>query len=295
MRAFDVAHGGSVVLKIGGELIETPGSRDRIAAGIAALAIKHPLVVIHGGGKAIDREMTRRGISPRKVDGLRVTDAETLDAVVAVLAGSANTLLVAACVAAGVRAVGLTGVDAGCARATRALPMRSVSGDSVDLGLVGDPEDVDPALIELLMTRGYVPVIASLGFDATRHSTHEASGTQHEARVLNVNADVMACRVAAAIGARDLVIAGTTAGVLSRSGETLPVLHEADVDALVASGTANAGMVTKLGACLEALDSGVARVRIVDGRAIGDGVDLDAMAGTTLTATAQYASAGLTR
>ena len=108
------------VLKLGGELIETPSSRAHMAAMIAALASRSQLIVVHGGGKAIDAELARRGIAPKKVDGLRITDADTLDAVVAVLAGSANTALVASLVASNINAVGLTGVDAGCGRAIHA-------------------------------------------------------------------------------------------------------------------------------------------------------------------------------
>ena len=144
------------VLKLGGELFEAVAVREHIASAIvssflpslpsSASAPRNALVVVHGGGKAIDAELARRGIQPTKVDGLRITDADTLDAVIAVLAGSANTSLVAALVARGVKAVGLTGVDAGCGRATIAPPLRAISGEIVDLGLVGDPTEADPAL-----------------------------------------------------------------------------------------------------------------------------------------------------
>ncbi len=275
---------GIVVLKLGGELIETPDARARLATGISALARTRPVVVVHGGGQAIDAELRRRGVAPRKVDGLRITDADTLDAVVAVLGGTANTELVASLVGANVRAVGLTGVDAASGRATRALPVESTAGELVDLGLVGDPTDPDPSLCELLLTHGYVPVIASLGIDnATRdgslvhHRTREAFHSQ----ILNVNADVMACRLAAALGASDLIIAGTTPGVLNSDGTTLTELDHVDAQDLIACGTANAGMIAKLRAAINALEDGVTRVRIVDGRAIA-GTDLDTWPGTTM-------------
>ena len=159
----DEGEHGVLVLKLGGELIESADARARLAPAIAARARAQPLVVVHGGGHAIDAELGRRGIAPKKVDGLRVTDPATLDAVVAVLAGSANTDLVAALVAAGVRAVGLTGVDAACGRATRVPPVAAPDGRTVDLGLVGDPSNVDASLIDLLIAHNYVPVIASLG------------------------------------------------------------------------------------------------------------------------------------
>jgi acetylglutamate kinase len=193
--------------------------------------------------------------------------------------------VVAALVAAGVRAVGLTGADAACGRADRALPFQATSGEMVDLGLVGDPADADPALFELLMTNNYVPVVASIGLQlhdgGPGLDANGGAGFQtRPGELLNVNADVMACRIAAALGSSELIIAGTTAGVLDTSGRTIPTLDASAIDALIASGTANAGMITKLRACREALEDGVAAVRIVDGRASGG--DLAAASGTTL-------------
>lgn len=265
---------GPLVLKLGGELIETAAARAAFAAMIAGLRATRPIAIVHGGGRAIDAELDRRGIAPKKVDGLRITDAPTRDAVVAVLAGSANTDLVAALVVAEVPAVGLTGVDAAMAEAAKAPALRSTSGADVDLGLVGDPDDVDPGLVELLMTSGYVPVVASLGIE------RGADG----AGILNVNADVMACRLAASLGA-ELIIAGTTAGVLDAGGAVLPALTMAQMDALIADGTATAGMVAKLRACRTALEEGVPAVRLVDGRGFAAGVDPLTAPGTTLTRT----------
>jgi len=259
-----------LVLKLGGELLESADSRTRLAAVSQSLSSARQLVIVHGAGRAIDAELARRGVAPKKIDGLRVTDAPTLDAVVAVLAGSANTDLVAALVGAGVRAVGLTGVDAGFGRSTRAAGHRSAAGVVVDLGLVGDPADVDGSLLTLLVEHGYVPVIASLGVD-------------ERGAVLNVNADVMACRVAAALPGADLVIAGATAGVLDAAGRPIDVLDVAGIDQLIASGTATAGMIAKLTACRAALESGVASVRIIDGRTIDGQRGMDAANGTTMT------------
>ncbi|HQX81873.1 MAG TPA: acetylglutamate kinase [Vicinamibacterales bacterium] len=263
---------GPLVLKLGGELIETAAARATFAQMALALQASRPLVVVHGGGRAIDAELARRQIAPNKVDGIRITDAPTLEAVVAVLAGTANTELVAALVMAGVRAVGLTGADAGMAEATRALPMTSTTGAIVDLGLVGDPDDADPSLLELLMTQGYVPVVASLGIESG------PSG----AGILNVNADVMACRLAAALGA-ELIIAGTTAGVLDSNGALIPAVTVAGIATLIGDGTATAGMVAKLSACRAALEDGVPSVRLVDGQKFGPGVNPAALPGTTLT------------
>jgi len=260
----------ALVLKLGGELIETAAQRDRIAAFAAAASASRPVAIVHGGGRAIDIELKRRGIEPKKVDGLRVTDNETLDAVVAVLAGSTNTDLVAALVMAGLRAVGLTGVDAGFGRALRSAAHRTSSGEVVDLGRVGDPVEVDGELVSLLLAHRYVPVIASLGVD--------------DESVLNVNADVMACRIAAALEGSDLVIAGATAGVLSSDGTTIAQLDIDGIDEAIASGTATAGMIAKLSSCRTALMSGVASIRIVDGRRLDGGHGAEAAPGTQLVA-----------
>ena len=137
----------------------------------------------------------------------------------------------------------------------------------VDLGFVGDPSETDPSLIELLLVHGYVPVIASLGI------TEPSAGKA--ADILNVNADVMACRIAAALGGSDLVIAGATPGVLDAQGESIAMLDAAGIDRVIASGTATAGMVAKLSSCRTALLEGVASVRIIDGRTLdaSHGVD----------------------
>ncbi len=255
------------VIKLGGELIEAAATRTQTVATIvretaaATAAGQTGLIIVHGGGKAIDAELGRRGITPKKVDGVRITDADTLDAVVAVIAGTTNTELVASLVGAGVKAVGLTGVDAGCGRASRVAPMTSTSGSVVDLGLVGDPTEADPALFRTLIAGGFVPVVACLGVD-------------HAGQVLNVNADVIACRIAAAVGASELLIAGTTAGVFDAAAATIATLDAAGMAAMIASGTANAGMVAKLNACRTALDAGVGVVKIVDGKDLTTGTTL---------------------
>jgi acetylglutamate kinase len=266
---------GPLVLKLGGELVETTAGRERLAALAASVAAGRPLVVVHGGGRAIDAELARRRIGPRKVDGLRVTDAATLEAVVAVLAGSTNTDVVAALVGRGLRAVGLTGVDAGFGRAARVGAHRMTTGATADLGLVGDPVAPDPALLTLLLAHGYVPIVASLGIEL-------ADDGAETAQVLNVNADVMACRIAAALPGSHLVLAGATAGVLDPAGRTLPELDVAGIDRVIADGTATAGMIAKLSACREAFAHGVASARIVDGRAFGVAASIDALPGTTL-------------
>jgi acetylglutamate kinase len=282
-----------LVLKLGGELIETAADRSRIAGMARALASGRPLAVVHGGGRAIDAELARRQIAPRKVEGLRVTDEATLDAVIAVLAGSANTDLVAALVAAGVPAVGLTGVDAGFGRATRSTAHQTSTGAIVDLGFVGDPANVDGALVSLLLRNGYVPVIASLGIEDAARTDGARTDVRSELQVLNVNADVMACRLAAALDGAELVIAGTTAGVLDGQGQLIGLLDAGGIDSMISSGTATAGMVAKLAACRTALRDGVSSVRILNGRALDESRALDEVPGTRLVLNAAASSVGV--
>ena len=280
---------GPLVLKLGGELLESATQRDRIAAFVSSLALARPVVVVHGGGRAVDAALDLRGIAPKKIDGLRITDAPTRDVVVSVLGGLSNTELVAACVSRGVLAVGLTGVDAGLGQAIRSSAHRTAAGDVVDLGLVGDPVETDTSLLELLLVNGYVPVVASLGLEAEQAASFEANDLTSAdrlptAQVLNINADVMACRIAAELGGADLVIAGATAGVFDAAGKTIPSLDLAAIDALIESGTATAGMIAKLSACRAALVDGVTTVRIVSGREFDGTRGLDAAPGTTLRA-----------
>jgi acetylglutamate kinase len=243
-----------VVLKFGGELLENPADVAAMARGITALARRAALVVVHGGGKEIDAALATAGIAKRQVDGLRITNAATLDVVVSVLAGAINTRLVAAVRRAGGRAVGLTGADAAVATVKRAAPIVSVAGKRVDLGLVGTPvDDGSPDLVVDLLADGYVPVIACIG--ATRAG-----------QLLNVNADTLAAHLATAIGATRLVIAGGTPGVLGTDGSTIAQLSARDASRLIRQGTANKGMVAKLHACRSAVQNGVGDVIIGNGR-----------------------------
>jgi acetylglutamate kinase len=254
----------TTVIKLGGELLEDSAAVRSAAAAIVRLAAREPLAVVHGGGRAIDAELRQRGLTPKFADGLRVTDEATLDSVVAVLAGRTNTALVAAIGAQGGRAVGLTGADAGIGRAVKAAALTTISGERVDLGLVGEPSGGDVALVADLLRLRYVPVIASVGVTT--------DGT-----LLNVNADTFAAHLAASLGARRLIVAGTTPGVLDGGGGTIPQLTGRDVEHLTASGTAHSGMVAKLTACRQALDGGVGEVSIVAGRGVED---FDAAVGT---------------
>jgi acetylglutamate kinase len=247
-----------LILKFGGELLEDSGRGEPLNAVVASIAgiakAGTPVTIVHGGGKEIDAALKVAGIEKRQVEGLRITDQPTLEVVVSVLAGVVNTRFVAALSAKGVAAVGLTGADGGCGLSDVAPPHKTIDGKSVELGHVGLPnKGADVRVLKTLMNDGYVPVVCSIG-------------TTKDGQLLNVNADTMAGHLAGALRARRLVIAGSTAGVLDGSGNTVALLDPAAIAGLVSGGTATAGMIAKLRACEEALAGGVDDVVIVDGR-----------------------------
>lgn len=245
------------VLKLGGELLEDRAALHGAAGAIVRLSRRDPVVVVHGGGRAIDAELKSRGLAPTFADGLRVTDEAALDAVLSVLAGRANTALVAAIGAAGGRAVGLTGADGSIGLSVQAPPFTTVAREKVDLGLVGQPVSADVTLVRDLLQLRYTPVVASIGVSA-------------RGELLNVNADTLAGHLAAVLGADRLIVAGGTAGVLDGDNRTIPTLTGDEMDAMIASGTAHSGMVAKLAACRRAIAGGVSDVTIVSGRGVQD-------------------------
>ena len=259
------------ILKLGGELIENDQRLKAIGKAIKSASKNGRLVIVHGGGREIDAALAQIGIPKRQVDGLRVTDGETLNIVVSVLAGTINTRFVAAINAAGGKAIGLTGADAGVAPVEKAAPHKATSGETVDLGMVGVPIKAKaPEVIETLCKAGYVPVIACVG-------------AAKNGKLFNVNADTLAGSLAARLHAKRLVIAGATPGVLDKKNRTIEKLDKERIEKLVKSGTANAGMVAKLNACQMALNGGAKNVVIVDGRAPGRLVK--ALAGEKTSAT----------
>ena len=265
------------VVKLGGELIEDPRRLRRIARGLVDASTRQPLVVIHGGSREVDAEMDRVGLPKHTVDGLRITDAATLDVVVGVLAGRVNTRLVAAIGAAGGSAVGLTGADAGISPVTPARRYRATDGSWVDLGFVGVPRrSRAPQLLLDLAGAGHLPVVASIASDS-------------RGRLYNVNADTLAGDIAARLRATQLIVVGATPGVLDEAGRTIPVVDDARLVQLIREGQASAGMIAKLLACRSARLSGVARVAIIDGR---KRVALDTDGGTAMTLVTGTASAG---
>jgi acetylglutamate kinase len=246
-------HGQTVVIKYGGAAMEKPGLRDLFSRDIAlvrTLGVRP--VVVHGGGPQIDRMMKRLGKSPHFIGGLRVTDDETMDIVEMVLAGSINKEIVGAIAAHGVRAVGLCGGDAGLIRASRrtyVLP----DGKEIDLGRVGDVKAVDPEPLRLLQDNGFVPVLAPLG-----------AGPHGE--LLNINADLVAGDVAAALNAVKVIFLSDVPGIRCRDGHVLRRVSVAELDVLVREGVIEGGMLPKVEACARALKGGVGQAYIVDGR-----------------------------
>jgi acetylglutamate kinase len=237
-----------VLVKLGGTLLDSAESRQRLAAQIAAARERGiEMVVVHGGGKQMTRYLAERGIESRFVGGLRVTNPETLDAVLKVFAGSVNHELVASLNRAGALAVGLSGIDAFLVEAEQMDPA---------LGAVGRVTKSNPALLELLTANGYLPVVACVAGD-------------RQGQVYNVNADQMAVACAAAFGARQLIFLTDVEGVLDRTGRVRPVLTVAESRRLIADGVATGGMQAKLNAALAALAGGVEQVRIAPGAADG--------------------------
>jgi acetylglutamate kinase len=235
-----------VLVKLGGTLLDAPASREALAAQIVdARAGGVEIVVVHGGGKQMTRFLAERGVESRFINGLRVTTPETVDAVLKVFAGSVNHELVAGLNRAGALAVGLTGIDAFLVEAEQMDPA---------LGAVGRVTKSNAALLTLLTSSGYLPVVACVAGDRA-------------GQVYNVNADQMAVACAAAFGAQQLVFLTDVDGVLDGARRLCPVLTAEGSERLIAEGSATRGMQAKLNAALAALRCGVEQVRIAPGAA----------------------------
>jgi len=235
-----------IVVKIGGA---TLGSHDTTIEDIVYLQWQgKSLVVVHGGGKVITERLERGGTSPQFVNGERVTDKDTLEVVVSVLAGVVNKEIVAAINNLEGKAIGISGVDGGLIQCRI---------KDKELGYIGEVMRVNLAPLEALLRSGYIPVVAPVSLNV--------GGPDKGPRVLNVNADVVAGEIAAAIGADRLIFLTDVIGVCDQSGKLLLHLSNDEAEALLASGAAAGGMIPKLKACLKAL-SGTSVTRIIDGR-----------------------------
>lgn len=238
-----------LLIKLGGTLLDTPGSRLRLAREIAAAATEpdNRIVVVHGGGKQMTRFLAERGVESHFVNGLRVTTPEIIDAVLKVFAGSVNAELVTAFRAAGARPVGLSGLDAGLVDAEQLNP---------DLGQVGKPVRSDARLLHLLTGASYLPVVACVAGDAQGH-------------VYNVNADQMAVACAASFEAESLLFLTDVEGVRDKDGVICPTLTCDQSRKLIREGVATGGMQAKLEAAIDALGKGVGQVLIAPGALAG--------------------------
>ncbi|MDP9330813.1 MAG: acetylglutamate kinase [Actinomycetota bacterium] len=240
-------HDQVIVVKYGGAAMDKAGLARPFTQDIALLrsAGIHP-VIVHGGGPQVTAHAARLGIETTFVEGLRVTDAETLDVATMVLAGKLSTEVVATLATGGVPAVGLSGVDGGLLLARRQI--------APDLGFVGEVVKVNAEVVHTLLEQRFVPVVASIALDET-------------GQAYNVNADVVAAELAVALGAEKLVYINDVPGLIGPGGDLLSELSAQQcLDLLGQSGVVEGGMIPKLESAVAALKAGVSRVHLVDGR-----------------------------
>ena len=246
-------HGKTIVVKLGGnamsdELLKASFARDVVLLKLVGM---NP-VVVHGGGPQIEAALARVGKKAEFLQGMRVTDAETMDVVEMVLGGQVNKEVVELVNQAGGKAVGLTGQDGGFIRAKKLLIDTKENG-KVDIGQVGAIDAIDPAVISVLEQGGFIPVVAPIGTGA--------DGTTY-----NINADLVAGKLAEILHAEKLIVLTNTPGVLDKSGKLLTGLTPRKIDDLVAKGVISGGMLPKIGSVLDAARAGVKSCHIIDGR-----------------------------
>ncbi len=238
--------GSTVVVKIGGASLEDLRLRERFAQDLILLSwVGIRVVVVHGGGKQISGMLDRVGLQPTFVDGQRVTDKAALEVVEMVLGGSLNKEIVRLIQHSGGKAIGITGKDGGMVTAER-------RGGTPDLGLVGNVTDVDASVLEHLLD-DYIPVVAPLAVSA-------------EGQTLNINADPFAAALAVALGARKFVLLSDVEGVRDADGSLITTLSSDHARKLIGNGTIAGGMIPKVQNALDAVDGGVGKVHIIDGR-----------------------------
>ena len=248
-------HGKTIVVKFGGNAMIDEKLKQCFARDVVLLKlVGMNVVVVHGGGPQIENLLTRVGKKGEFIQGMRVTDAETMEIVEMVLGGQVNKDVVNLINQAGGKAVGLTGKDGKMIRAKKLL-LRSKdnSEDLIDIGMVGDITQIDPALISHLQAGTFIPVIAPIGVG-------------EEGETYNINADVVAGKVAEILKAEKLVLLTNTPGVLDKDGKVVTDVTPLQINALVEDGTLHGGMLPKIASALEAAQSGVKSVHIIDGR-----------------------------
>lgn len=240
------------LLKFGGNAIRGHDDMMRLSREVAEMKDAGcDVILVHGGGPEISAEMERRGMTPKKVAGVRITDADSLE-VAEIVLRRINAEMVECLGECGLTAVGIPGYF--CTVCTRKPPM-TVDGEEVDLGLVGEVSGTDPSSLGDLLDRGIVPVVYPIGKDA-------------EGRMLNVNADTMAAGIAAGMGVTEMVAITDVPGILRDVRDPSSKIDEvtlSQVDAFIADGTISGGMIPKVEACRKALEAGASAVRMVDG------------------------------
>ncbi len=248
--------GKTVVIKYGGnamvdEVLKSSFARDIVLMKLVGI---NP-VVVHGGGPQIGQLLEKLGKKSEFIDGMRVTDRETMDVVEMVLGGLVNKEIVSLINQHGGRAVGLTGKDGGMIRARKmqVKPSESTPDEIIDLGHVGEVEGIDPGVVKRLDEGAFIPVIAPIGVGEDGAS-------------YNINADLVAGKVASVLQAEKLMLLTNTAGVLDKEGGLLTGLSSRRVEELIADGTIHGGMLPKIRCALDAVQSGVKAAHIVDGR-----------------------------
>jgi acetylglutamate kinase len=250
--------GATFVIKYGGHAMGDPELAKLFARDVVLLRqVGINPVVVHGGGPQIGRMLERLKVQSEFVDGLRVTDKETVDVVEMVLAGSINKQIVTEINAAGGFAVGLSGKDGDLIRAQRLRRTKRDPGSNIerilDLGLVGEPKEINPHILDFYERSDITPVVAPIG-----------CGPGNE--TLNINADTAAGAIAAAIGARRLLLLTDVVGVLNEQGALVSEITASEAREMMAAGTIHGGMIPKVETCLEAVAKGVEAAVIIDGR-----------------------------
>jgi acetylglutamate kinase len=237
-------------IKLGGSILEDDVIRMHLLMQIAELADRgHEVILVHGGGKNLNRRLAQLGIPSSFREGLRVTDAETLAVAVMVLTGEVNKKIVAEMDRIGKKAIGICGADAA---SVRCVPLSDSPGHPAGIGFVGRPVAVNLEFFDMLIEAGLIPVVSSIGMGADSH-------------LYNVNADQMAASCAAGTGCQSLVYLTDVSGVKNESGSVLPVLDNDEIAELKKSGVLSGGMLPKTSSCLDALESGVESVYILPG------------------------------
>ena len=248
-------HGKTIVIKYGGNAMTDPALQQAFAEDVVLLKLvgMHP-VVVHGGGPQIEDALNKLGKKGSFIQGMRVTDAETMEVVEWVLAGEVQQDIVGLINAAGGKAVGLTGRDGGLIRARQMkLPDKNDPSVEHDIGSVGEITSIDPSVVKALQDDQFIPVISPIGF-----------GEKNES--YNINADLVAAKLATVLKAEKLVILTNIKGVLNKAGELITELTPREIDELIADGTISGGMLPKLAGAIDAAKSGVNAVHVVDGR-----------------------------